>query len=620
MCGIVAAVDLSGQQRLPRATHFDDMIDSLAHRGPDGRGAWHGPHARLGHRRLAIIERGPAGAQPMVHENGAVITFNGEIYNHDELRARLQGLGHVFRSRSDTEVVLRGYVQWGVQVVPWLRGMFAFVIVDDDKVIAVRDGFGIKPLFVYQRDERLLMASEIKTLWMNEDVDRTLHVDALHGFLGAGCITGGRTGFAHIHALPPGHVLTAKVGVPGARIERVVDVWPNEAAPTSDEQAVARLDAALRGSVGAHLVSDVDVGVWLSGGVDSAALAHVAAGKRGALHSFSVGFAEAAFDERARAAHTANLVGTNHHEQVFGDVVGAVQRCARFNDDLLADPALLPTEQLAQHTSARCRVVLSGDGADEVLAGYPLYAAARMHRALHPVAKALRTPLSGLLAHAPGNTGRLTARAMGKRLLEGFARPSSQALGGFRMFASSAQMAAWWSGPSEVRDWSLDVEEPRSLRDWLQQDLRENLVDALLVKVDRASMQHGVEVRVPYLDPDVLHAAASLSPAQLMSWRGQTKVSLRMWLARTHPSIAFHKKTGFSVPIGAALRADLGVMLDDLLSSSAIKDMGLLHTHKIRQQLRAHRAHDSDDAYALYAVLVLCLWWTSFARSPSARC
>jgi asparagine synthase (glutamine-hydrolysing) len=616
MCGIVAVIDLDKRGRLPDPQLLDGMVDRLAHRGPDGRGVWRNRFACLGHRRLAIIDTGTGGHQPRVGPTGAAITFNGEIYNHVALRQRLEGMGHVFNSHSDTEVLLAAYVQWGPHALAHLRGMFAFVVVDNDRVLMGRDGFGIKPLFYSHTATGLLVvASELKALLLHPDVDRTPSMTGLGGMLATGRVPSPATAFQNIHQLPPGHVLTATVGRVDWRIQSIVDVAVvSSVRPCSDAEAVDRIDEALSDSVAAHLVSDVPVGAWLSGGVDSANVVATAR-RQSPLHTFSMGFAERAFDERDDAADSARQLGSDHHAGVFdGDMVAAVLRCAAFNDDALADPSLLATERLAAHSRERVAVVLSGDGADEVFAGYPLYAAAQWHRLAHP----LRAPLSmtkRLFGMMPTNTARLPASALALRLVEGWSAPASGALDGFRHYLNAAQQQQWLSPALAHKDTSESAR--RSLHDWLRDDLRQNLVADMLVKVDRASMQHGLEVRVPYLDQAVLAAAWSLPEQQLLS-RFRTKPVLRR-LAQRHVGkrLAWAKKRGFSVPIALALRGPLGELLADELSSTTIRQMGLLQTTTIMNALRKHQQGHGDAAFALYAVLVLCLWWRSFGPATN---
>jgi asparagine synthase (glutamine-hydrolysing) len=615
MCGIVAAIDVTQRARLPSPSLLDAMVDRLAHRGPDGRGVWRNRYACLGHRRLAIIDTSPTGAQPRVAASGAAITFNGEIYNHRELRVRLEGLGHSFTSNTDTEVLLAAYEQWGPSCLAMLRGMFAFVVVDNDRVTIGRDGFGIKPLFYTRSHGLLLVASEIKALLLHPQVDRSPSLSSLHHQLGTGRVATTQTAFAHIHPVPPGYVISFTVGRDDWHSQRVVDV--GAAVPIlrcSDAEAVERIDAAMMDSVRAHLVSDVPVGAWLSGGVDSAVMVATARRQR-SIATFSMGFDDPVFDERDDAAQTARRLGTDHHAGVFtGSMVDAVQRCSLFNDDLLADPSLLATERLAAHASTHSRVVLSGDGADELFAGYPLYAAALWHPTMHPMTTTTTSALmSKGLAHGPRGVGRYSMASLGQRLLEGWSRPRAQALDGFRHYLSAAQQRAWLSPELSSTSTSMSMPPPVTLQDWLRIDVEQNLVADMLVKVDRASMQHGLEVRVPYLDSVVQQAAWSLPPQQLLSRTMTGKPVLRRLAERSvGKQLAWKHKRGFSVPVSAALRGPLGEWLADELSSQLMRQSGLLQTTVIAAAVQRHRQQDSSDGFALYAVLTLCLWWRTF--------
>lgn len=626
MCGIVGVVDLQRRRRLPAVDVFDTMVDSLARRGPDGRGVWRSDDVALGHRRLAIIDVTTASAQPFV-KDGVALVFNGEIYNYKALRRQLDERGHSFRTAGDTEVVCEAWRAWGPRCVERFRGIFAFAVVDGPTVFLARDHVGIKPLFYRLDDGVLWFGSELKALLADDRVPRRAAPDAVDCFLTHGWVPSPLTPFAGIAQLPPASTLSLAFGAASTSMTPR-PYWKPRASerPITLDDACAELDARLGHTVREQLVSDVPVGAFLSGGLDSASIVAAMRDGDGDVRSFSLGFDTAGFDETADAAHTARLLGARHHcERVGLDLEARIDDIADTNDDLLADASFVATDRLCAMTRQQVTVALSGDGADEILAGYPTYAAAH----LAGVWRTLPSPLRGLARHAlralPVTTARYPAREMALRFVDGAARGPSRDFAGFRVLFDDATRRQLLRDPAEGRAIERyagavdDADADTLLKRLLIADLTHFLPADMLVKVDRASMRHGLEVRVPFLDPDFIEFALSLPSSLLLSSTGTTKVVLREHVRRRVSAYtARGKKRGFSVPVGAAFKARLGDVLHDELRAEAFAATGPIHVDGVLRLLADHRAGRADHGHALYAALVLAKWWRRFGPGASA--
>jgi asparagine synthase (glutamine-hydrolysing) len=624
MCGIVGVIDLHRRRRLPDGPHFDRMVDSLARRGPDGRGVHCTDDVALGHRRLAILDTSSASDQPFVADGRAMV-FNGEIYNFRELRRELETLGQVFSTTGDTEVLLGAWRQWGPACVPRLNGIFAFVVVDGDTVFAARDHTGIKPLFYRLHDGVLWFGSELKAIIADPRVPRRANLEAIDCFLAHGWIPPPLSPFEGIVQLPPATTMTLTMSssAVGGVVPRLQRYWRPVASERhiSLKDAVVELDERLQRSVRAQMVSDVPLGAFLSGGLDSASVVAAMRREGGAVRSFSMGFTEASFDESADAAHTAGVLGTIHHsERVDLNLTATILAIAETNDDLLADASMVAVDRLCALTRHHVTVALSGDGADEILAGYPTYTAAHLARAWRHVPGPVRSLAHKAAAALPATTARYSARDFALRFLSAADRGAGRDFAAFRLsFDDDTRRALLRKHPCDghpIERYAAAIDDAWGetlLKRLLIADLTHYLPGDMLVKVDRASMRHGLEVRVPFLDPDFIDFALSLPSHVLLGPTGETKVVLRRHVKQQVSSrIARGKKRGFSVPVGAAFKGSLGDVLTAALHHPSFQDDGPIDVKVVVEMLRAHREGKADHGHPLYTALVLCLWWRRF--------
>lgn len=547
------------------------MGDAMAHRGPDGSGIWHHDDVGFAHRRLAIIDL-DGGRQPMQSpESRAVLTFNGEIYNFKELRQQLEADGLRFREHSDTEVVLKAYERWGHHCVDHLQGMFAFAIWDahDARLFAARDRLGIKPFYYQWRDDTLTFASELKAiLAASPDDDRRVDSPSFDRYLRLQYVPAPHTMVAGIRHLRPGHTLTLVRGHEPheQRYWRATGATGHDA--TADE-----LDAQLHTSVRSHMVADVPVGALLSGGLDSSlVVAHMVRTATTPVHTFSVGFDDPRMDERPMARRVAAELGTVHHEQVVtdDDAVRELPRVAAAMDEPLADYAALPTYLIARFAAQHVKVVLTGEGADELFAGYRRY---RRDRLLAPIARLRPTYQASHVF-----SGRETARLLGRRVsgLDGPARGTTGTRG--------------------------------TLNHLLLRDIEGWLPDNLLVKVDRMTMLSSLEARVPYLDHHFVHYALGLPPSAKLHWlRGPNKLLMRRAAAHHLPHLASMPKRGFKPPIDAWLRGRLRPLAHDVLLSASARIAAHVDQAEVRRLLANHDA-GRTNGHRIWALLVHEIW------------
>lgn len=615
MCGLVGRLD-------PSATDLRAWVeaatDRLAHRGPDDRGTHVEEEAglALGHRRLSILDLSSLGHQPMVSDSGRyVLAFNGEIYDHLDLRADLEAGGHRFRGTSDTEELLAAVDRWGLPaVLRRVDGMFAIALWDrrDRRLALARDRMGEKPLFVRTDRRGVRFGSELKALWgpgePRPDVDR----DALALYLRLGYLPAPHAIFDGVAKVRPGTIRW--IGGHGDGADREEAFWalpplgegPVPAA-AADELAELLLDAVRR-----RTGADVPVGAFLSGGIDSSLVVSLLA-ELGPVRTFSIGFDEAAFDESAHARRIAAHLGTDHTElRVTGaDALGVVPRLPELYDEPLADQSAIPTVLLAAMARRDVAVALSGDGGDELFGGYDRYV--RLARA-QPLA-ALPAPLGRGLVGAARATGRaLPAAARRARTVErvGHAVAAGGTLGLYRSIASL------WEQPAEVVIGGREAPSAFDGPPWPRRgdlvrramglDATTYLPDDVLVKVDRATMAVGLEARVPLLDPRVVTWARTWARPGTDGPLG-TKAPLRRVLARRVPPALWDRpKMGFGAPVAGWLRGPLRTWADDLLDPALLRAGGLLEPGPIAERWAAHRAGTVDQSYPLWAVLTFQAW------------
>jgi asparagine synthase (glutamine-hydrolysing) len=602
------------------------MNASLTHRGPDAHGAFVDGPVGLAARRLSIIDL-EHGDQPISNEDGSVtIVQNGEIYNHADLARGLQRAGHLFRTRCDTEAIVHLYEEHGLGFAERLRGMFAVALWDARRrrLVLARDRFGIKPLYWWRRGAQLAFASELRALTPVPGFEREVDLRALESFLTFNSIPGPLTIFRDVRKLLPGHVLTLEDGE--VHIRRFAAPTPADAMREGRAEALApELRERLRDSVRAHLVADVPVGVLLSGGVDSAGLTALAAQESPApVSTFSIGFRERSFDELSLARRVARRYGTDHHELVLRpDAAELLPRLAEVFDEPLADSSALPTYLVSELASQHVKVVLSGEGGDELFGGYYTYVADMLAPRVGRAAAAMR-PLVDLL---PSSSAKVSFDYRAKRFAAGAALPPLERHHAWKEIFSNDARAELLVRRAPDRFDPLDIWRERyaetegadPLARMQDVDLRVYLVDDLLVKTDRASMAHSLEVRVPYLDAVVAEMALAL-PARLKVRGLEKKRLLRRALKPLVPAEVLRaRKQGFSIPAAAWLRGELEPFAREVLDPALLARQGLLRPDVPRRLLDEHVRRRADLSRQLWGLISFTLWFERWGRSPAPQ-
>ena len=629
MCGIAGRFNYDAMRPVDRAT-LEAMTDSMSHRGPDASGYHVAPGIGLGHRRLSIIDLS-TGDQPLANETGTVWTvFNGEIYNFADVRAELIAHGHRFRTNSDTEIIVHGYEQWGERCVDKFRGMFAFAVWDSAarRLMLARDRVGVKPLYYAELPGRgLVFGSELKSLLEDPDVPRQWRPDALDAFLTLLYIPAPATIYQGIHKLEPGHVLIAEKGA--IRTSRYWDLeFTGDGDARRESDYLEELDALLRESVALRQIADVPLGAFLSGGIDSSAVAAymVETSARPPL-TISVGFDHAAYDELGHAKRVAEHLGCEFHPRtVTPDIVTLLPKLAWHFDEPFADSSAVPTYYVSKAARELVTVALSGDGGDELWAGYTRHRVESWEqsarRALGPAAR-----LAGTLAHA------LPLSVKGARSLRHLASRPDQAYAikhAYGMFEPDAKARLYSSDFAQsvrhadpfatFRDTYSRCRSTDAVDRGLYVDVHTYMVDDILTKVDRMSMAVSLEAREPLLDHRLLEFAARV-PTSLKLKDGRGKYLLRKVLERKVPrEILERGKHGFEAPIGEWLRGALAPMAQSLLADGRLRDRGVFDDNEVSRLWTEHRDGRADHRHRLWQLMMLELWFRQFIdRAPAER-
>jgi asparagine synthase (glutamine-hydrolysing) len=614
MCGICGIAAARGRADLDRLAA---MSATLVHRGPDSFGEYIDGPVALAARRLSIIDL-ETGDQPIGNEDGTVhVVSNGEIYNYRELRREVERAGHHFRTHGDTEVLLHLYEEHGDAFVTRLRGMFAIAIWDARRrrLLLARDRFGIKPLYYRDADGELSFASELRAL-PRGDID----LDALESFLAFNSIPAPQTIFRNVRKLPAGHTL----GWEDGRLQIECFARPRPLEPREDDEAelVEELRARLRDSVRAHLVSDVPVGVLLSGGVDSALLAALAAEETAEpLRTFSIGFEERSFDELADARRVAEWYGTRHRELVLRpDAARLLPALAEAFDEPFADSSALPTYLVSQLAAEDVKVALSGEGGDELFGGYYTYAADLLASRVGGLARLARP----IVERLPSSDARASFDYRAKRFVRAAHLPPLERHHGWKEIFSADARAELTDrrsrfDPVEIlRARFAETEGAPELARLQDLDFGIYLVDDLLVKTDRASMAHSLEARVPYLDTAVTNLALALPTRHKV--RGLVKkVLLRKTAEPLLPrEIVRGKKRGFSIPAAAWLRGELEPFARETLSAGHLQRQGFFRPAAVQRVIDDHVSRREDLSRQLWGLLAFTLWYEHHVeRTPS---
>lgn len=627
MCGICGIFNLN-LDPVAQPERIGPMTARLVHRGPDSEGRFARPCLALGVRRLKIIDL-ETGDQPLANETGSVtLVYNGEIYNFRELRQQLLERGHKFRTHSDGEVIAHLYEEKGPDCLKDLNGMFAIALWDDDhrRLLLARDRAGEKPLYYWHGGDTLVFASEIKSLLEYPDVPRQPDFEGWSQYFFHGYIPAPRSAFRDIRKLPAAHRLTVESG----RISidpywRLSDHLRSPHAPAvnrrDEEGLVLELRERVRQAAVSRLVSDVPLGVFLSGGVDSSTLvALMSELAPGQVNSFSVSFAERSFNEQPYSTQVARRFRTRHHvlEANTRNLREALETMADHLDEPLADPAVLPTYLISRFARSEITVALSGEGSDELFGGYPTYVGTRLADLYLRLPRVLRRGVVEPLGkRLPVSPGAVPWGLFVRRFLAQAERPAAERhLTWFGMIAPDELdqlLAAGWTGPRAAVFAALErvlegAQPENALAATLYLDFRTYLEDDLLVKVDRASMACSLEMRTPFLDHRLMEFAARL-PASLKLRRLQLKYILKKavepWLPR---EIVYRQKRGFSVPIAGWMRAELGSLLDEKLNPEKLRRQGWFDPAFVTRLLEEHRSGRADHRKALWTLLCFELW------------
>jgi asparagine synthase (glutamine-hydrolysing) len=618
MCGIAGFVESQSSQPFDAGARLDlahRMCAVIAHRGPDDEGIWTQDGVALGMRRLSIIDLS-TGHQPIRNEDGTIwIVFNGEIYNFRELRAELAEAGHRFYTSTDTEAIVHAYEQWGADAIARLRGMFGLAIWDGRSrtLLLARDRMGIKPLHYALAGGRLYFGSEIKSLLEAPDVPRDLDADALDHYLSFLYTPRDGSIFRSIAKLPPGHLLTWRDG--RVAVEQYFELPSEESYDGSEADAVRDLRSVLTDAVRSHMVSDVPLGAFLSGGIDSSLVVGLMAeASSEPVKTFSIGFDEPAFDELEHARRVARHFGTDHHEHVVKpDGLAILDRLIGHFDEPFADSSAIPTWYVSEMAARHVTVVLSGDGGDELFGGYDRYLP-------HPRVLAFdRYSPPALRRVAAAAAARLPHGARGKNFLRHVGRDDrGRYLDAIRFFSADEKndllmpdVARTLRGPEPEARLGHHFRRYADLP-WASQMMRFDaetyLPEDVLTKVDRMSMAHSIESRVPLLDNDVV-AFASRLPAAMKIKEGRRKHVLKEVAAAILPrEILERPKQGFGVPLGMWFRGTLRELFADTLLAPRTLQRGYFNPQFVRRIVNEHLSGKRDHTLRLWQLVVFERW------------
>ena len=621
MCGIVGIFDTRARRDVPRAL-VERMNETVHHRGPDDGGLHVEPGIGLGHRRLSIIDIA-TGQQPLYNEDGSVcVVFNGEIYNFQTLIPELARLGHTFRTKSDTEVIVHAWEAWGESCVERFRGMFAFALWDRDRetLFLARDRLGVKPVYyAVLPDGMLLFGSELKALLAHGGLARDLDPHAVEEYFALGYVPEPRTIFAAAAKLPPAHTLTVRRGQPMPLPKEYWDVRFTLANRLSERDACAELIARLEESVRLRLISEVPLGAFLSGGVDSSAVvATMAAVSTNPVNTCSIAFSDPAFDESAYAKRVADRYRTQHFvDRVESDDFDLVDRLAAVYDEPYADSSAIPTYRVCELARRHVTVALSGDGGDESFGGYRRY---RLHLAEEKLRAALplavRRPLFGLLGHLYPKADWAPRVFRAKTTFEALARDQVQAYFHSMSIMRDAMRAQLFSGRFKGRLGgysALEVfrrhaaranhDDPLALIQYL--DLKTYLVGDINTKVDRASMAHALEVREPLMDHPLVEWLATLPSSLKIRGGEQKRFFKRAMVPKLPREILYRPKMGFAVPLAGWFRGPLRERLRDaLLRSPALAETGFFNQAYLERLVLEHQVGVRDHSAPLWSLLM----------------
>ena len=620
MCGIAGKLN-NDRNKQVEAGIVRAMCQTIVHRGPDDEGIYVDGPVGLGMRRLSIIDIA-GGHQPISNEDGTVwVVFNGEIYNYRELRPNLEARGHRFATNSDTETIVHLYEEYGPDFVHHLRGMFAIALWDKarETLVLVRDRLGIKPLYYAALSDRLVFGSELKAL-LADGVSREIDRQALNDYLAYNYVPGPRTIFSAVKKLQPGHRLIARRGH-----VTVESYWRPEPAAESTRGRtepvayyVERLTELLKESVRYRLIADVPLGVFLSGGLDSSTIVAIMREvSSDPIKTFSIGFESQSFNELPYARLVARHFETEHHELVVRpDAIDLVPKLVHFFDEPFADSSAIPSYYLAELARQHVTVALGGDGGDEVFAGYETYAAYKMASYYRGLSPRLTGMIPSLVARLPVSHKKISFDYKAKRFVQSALLPPERAHYAWKeIFSAEMKDDLYAGGYADLEDpyeafarQFADCQDAPMLSRLQYVDQRVYLPDDILVKVDRTSMAHSLEARVPLIDHKLVEFAATIPPE--LQLRGlRKKYLLKRAMAHRLPGqILNRKKGGFNVPVAAWFRHDLHDYVRDVLSEKRLREQGFFSPTYVHQMIRDHADLKADYSRNLWGLLIFALW------------
>ncbi|MDP9147048.1 MAG: asparagine synthase (glutamine-hydrolyzing) [Acidobacteriota bacterium] len=629
MCGIAG---FTNKKWTPPADRIRTATETLIHRGPDELGVFESELFCLGATRLKIIDL-EMGDQPIISPDGdSGIVFNGEIYNHLELRQELERRGHQFESHSDTETVLHAFLEWDTACFARLRGMFAVALwsKSNKRMVLARDRLGIKPLYISRQGEDLFFGSELKAIFAHPEIERRISLAGLDCYLSLNYVPCPWTLVEGIEKLPPGHWMEWRDGQVSQEAYWRLPFGPFDG--WTLESAKAELDTLMKNSVREHLLADVPLGVWLSGGIDSSAILHYAAQASSVpLKTFSISFRGRSFDETKYIQRVVKQYGTEHEQLDLPpetDFAGAISQFAYYSDEPSADAGALPVWFLSRLSKTQTTVALSGEGADELFGGYLTYRATHLARQMRAVPASIRRKALDVMRHWPVSDEKISLEFKIKRFLEG-------------SLLSPGRGHTYWNGTfsDSEKQSLLRVQLPGtldgildelkslpattdSLAKYLWLDQKYYLADDILTKSDRMSMAHSVEVRPPFLDHRIVEFAASL-PASLKIRGSQQKFILKQLMKDKLPdTILRRKKIGFDIPAHEWLRGPLRGLMTETILAGVHEHAELFDGDVTLEFMRLHLERKANLGYHLWGLLILFLWmnrWQIQSKPCAAR-
>lgn len=617
MCGIAGFVGSGSLENLEK------MATQIDHRGPDARGVFLDKGIGFAHARLSIIDLTPTGSQPMFNQDRTtVIVFNGEIYNFLSLKKELEGRGRTFAGHSDTEVVLSLYDIYGESCFEKLVGMFAIAIFDfkKHKLVLARDRMGEKPLYWFENRGTFVFASELGAIMDSGLVSKEIDLVSLNKYLLFDFVPTPDTILKDVYKLEPGTYLVYKDG----KIHKQ-SFWelPQTLSQMSEGGSLLRLDALFNESVSGQLVSDAPLGVFLSGGIDSSTVAWYAQKhSKKPIDTFSMGFKDTLFDESAYAREVAALLGTNHHERIVTpeDALSVINKIPEVFSEPVADASVIPTLLLSQFARERVKVSLGGDGGDELFAGYQTFQAEQIFRTYNLFPKTIKTLIGNVINLLPAGEGNFSLPFSLKKFIssdkEILEHRHSEWLGSFpekqRIDVTSGTLRAVAQKENvfeNIDKCKNEYTQPDSLNKLLYVYLRSYMMDEVLVKVDRASMHYGLEVRAPMLDYRIAEFAFSL-PYRLKYRNFQTKRLLKKLMhGRLPDNILYRKKKGFGIPLSKWLKNELRPLCNELLSPEKLKQQGLFNVDYVARLKNDHFEGRGDNRKQLWNIMVFQMWY-----------